>query len=275
MSTISLKMHRMHLPILILTLLICSPTLALAADLHEAKAIFLNYQRLKSQEDSTEFGKWFRTTSLLTAMECFHSQFDLERSQVESSLISAGLSDLEVKGFFKSGFETTGSYSSPREGELKQLCAQIASEGFKPFCMTGTPQNTESVRKKYQYPYEYLVVKSGQTTKVVLNLHCSVTFKETTRGGTTSVDSIPNQNYQVHSSDVVSLESAGITKWAADRTPIYLSVSAKTLPAGYRETSPLNLPNGEQARDVMATSLALRIRSLPTTFSWLLVVEPE
>lgn len=275
MTTISLKRHRKHLSILILALLIFGPNLAIADDLQEAKAIFLNYQKLKSQADPTDFGKWFRTTSLLTAMECFHSKFGLEKSQVESALITAGLNALEVKSFLNSGFESTGSYSSPRAGELEQLCAQIASEGFKPFCNTGTPQNTNLVGKKYRYPHEYLVVQSGQTTKVVLNLKCAVTFETTTKGEVTFIDSIQNQNYQVHGADVLSLESAGVTKWASDRTPIYISISAKTLPAEYREASPLNLADGKQAPDVMATSLALKIKSLPTTFSWLMVIEPD
>ena len=261
--------------VLVLVLFTSSSSPVFSDNRQEAKVIFLSYQKLAANPEQTDFGKWFRTTASLTAHTCFREMLGSGRGDIENSLINTGLNATDVKKFFKLGFETTGVYSVLRDEDQRKLCALVAAEGFKPYCSAGTAQNIDIVKKKYSYPLNYLVVKSAQPTKVLLNLACAVSFKETKIAGSniTSIESYQNQIYQIHSTDVLSVESAGITTW--DRGPMYISVFPTTLPPNYREPSPLNLPGGLAVPEVMATSLTLRIKSLPTLFTWLLVVEPN
>lgn len=256
----------------ILFFVLSSTSRALTVPQEQAKSVFLNYQKLEKINDVSEFGKWFRVTSSLTALDCFSKGFGLDNNSLEKSLVDLGLPATDVKKFVGARFETTGNYFDYSESELSKMCPSIAINGFKPYCSATNSFTSETELKQYPYPNQYIALKSGKETELSLRLKCSVTYKETMTSSGVAIDMWPVQSYSVQASDIETLESSGIKKWEAGANKVL--VTAITLPSEFKSSSPLNLPKGLVADDVLSTNIVLKIKSLPTPFPWTLIVEP-
>lgn len=235
--------------------------------------MFLNYQKLEKLNDTSEFGKWFRVTSSMTALECFSEFFGLDNNKLKKSLIGLGLQASDVNKFLDKGFENTGTYSLYSKNSLPKLCPSLAKNGFKPFCSTSTSFAINSKEKrKYNYPIYYIILKSGKKTDLSLGLKCSVTYNEIKTDNGVVQEMWPEQSYSASASDIVTLESTGLAKWNAESDRVV--VTAKTVPVGYISPTEINLPGVNNVNDVMITNISLKIKSLSSIFPWTLIVEP-
>lgn len=275
---LSYKAPLLRLVIIVASLiLIFSPHHVRASvDVRGAKSVFLNFQKLVAQRDDSSFGAKFRDLAGLSALECFMRYYNLPNkndNQLIEALVSLGLPKSDVKSFIKSGFGSSGAFSSPSTDDLSKLCPMIETEGFKAFCKENYPHVLSSdSSKKYSYLPYYLVLKSGKKSQVLLGLSCAVSFKEVKTTNGSSIDLIKPQEVTVGARDIEKLESPGVLNWSPDGNAIF--VTAQSLPKNWTASSPIRLLDGRLITDVKSESLILKIKSLPKTFVWTLVIEP-
>lgn len=262
------------------------PSFALTLQQEEAKHIFNNLQKILSQTQTQKdhFSVWTRDTSAMTAMECLQRRLIPESSGIDSSdekkahiiienfLKSAGITEAEAKKISQRKPEASGSYTSLSDQELAKICPILANEGVNPLCVTDMALSPGNGPKKYNYPSIYVVAKSGQTLPVNLYLKCSITSKKIKYKVGFGHEGVLNQTFIVESTDVEKLESPAITKWQTKGSDIQITV--QKLPPNYQSSNPLNIAGKGLIRDVMTSSLNLKMKGLTETFSWLMVVEP-
>lgn len=237
----------------------------------QAKAIFLNFEKLRAEKNRSPFQIWFEAMADFTALECMSSNLGVKIGALEAPLVATGLSTAVVKTFLDRKIEAAGAYTSASKREQAQLCPAIATVGFKPFCSPGSIVTDASFKQRHQYPMNYVVLKAGHANLLNLQLRCSVAVLETKSNGGTSFVSWPIQYYQVKPADVMEIESVAFAKWSGASGN--LLATAVQIPSGYKSSVPLNLPSGP-VTDVMTGNLTLKMKAPEATMTWTVVVEP-
>jgi len=259
---------------------------ALTPQQEEAKRIVEQVLKFRKQTQSQkdQFTVWQRDMSSLTALECIRQRLIPKSSGlanagkkeahtiIENFLVGVGTSAADAQQLAKGGFEGYGSYASLSDQELAKLCPILASEGVKPLCTTDSVMSPADGPMKYNYPNTYLVMKSGRTQQVILDLKCSISSKEVKYKVGFGHEAVLKQKFVVYATDIEKLESPAITKWEPKEENV--RVTAQKLAPGYQSPNPLMLASGP-VRDVMVSNIVLKMKGLKDTFSWLLVVEPN
>lgn len=266
-------MVRVRCLVLLVISLFSSPSAnALTPREEQAKSIFVHLEELrKNSPQADPFWKSFRDLAGLSAVDCFNHLLEVtERKSIKNHLSKLGLSEMRISSELGRGFESTGGYSLMKRPELEKLCSIAAKNGFKPFCSEGNPFTDSSGKRRHKYPLNYLVLRAGEKTHITIPLECSVSFRETKTNGGSMISYAPAQRMFVTPATIELFESPAIQNWsAASGGRIEILATASSGAKGS-----LLLPDHSVANDVWSTNLRIKLRQLPRTFIWTVVVEP-
>ena len=261
------------LVLLIISLFSSSSASALTPREEQAKSLFVHLEELlKTSPQADPFWKTFRDLAGLSAVDCFDYLLELpDRESIMKHLSKLGLGEARISSVLGRGFESTGGYSLMKKPELEKLCSIAAENGFKPFCSEGNPFTDSAGNRRHKYPLNYLVLRAGEKTHITIPLECSVSFREMKTNGGSAVSYAPAQRIFVKPATIELFESPAIQNWS-EASGGRIEILAATSGSGAK--TGILLPDRSVANDVWNTSLRVKLRQLPRTFIWTVVVEP-
>jgi len=258
---------------LLLSFLITAPALGAEpqAASDEAKAIYSKLVKLSTTSRSDLFDQWFYKVSRKTAMNCLEGELGKDPQSQAASLAAKGdYNSKEVLKFLKKKSAFEGVYRSYAPADLKQVCASIAIDGFRPACRGGRPMVSKPIfKKKHRYPSEYIVLSSGQTHVLAISLECTLS---TEKSDPKTSARVPYQVFPITPEQITSIDSFALSKWAGVGEVLVLN--AKQVDPKFKSPYPVNLVREKNVTSVMATSLSVRLKSPSQKFDWPIAVEP-